>query len=222
MTKPKTQPADGTRASAKGSISVATKVKDTMPAPASAGRSAKSVSPASSVPSAVDSGDAAPAPVKTAAAKAAASKTTPVKQAPSKEAPSKEAPAKVIKAGIAPKTLEKLRKRLEDVHAQELKQAADLMAEAESLAVDREQGDTQFDEESGEGDTLSVERERDLALSAASRQLVEEVERALRRLDAGTFGICARCSKRIALPRLEFIPHAAHCIECANRLTRRR
>ncbi len=186
MTKPKTKPDDGTRATAKESTSVATKAKS-----------------------------ADPAPVKDAAAKPA------VKEVASKKS-AEEVPAKAIKAGIPSKTLDKLRKRLEDVHAQELKQAADLMAEAESLAADREQGDTQFDEESGEGDTLSVERERDLALSAASRQLVEEVERALRRLDDGTFGICMRCSKRIALPRLEFIPHAAHCIECANRLTRRR
>ena len=45
-------------------------------------------------------------------------------------------------------------------------QATDLKAEADSLAHEREPGDVQFDEESGEGGTVTVDRERDLALSA--------------------------------------------------------
>ena len=59
-----------------------------------------------------------------------------------------------------------------------------------SLVNEREQGDTQFDEESGEGDTISVERERDLMLSANARQAVEEIDRALERMDNGTYGVC--------------------------------
>ena len=60
-----------------------------------------------------------------------------------------------------------------------MRQAAELQAEAEALVTEREQGDTQFDEESGEGDTISVERERDLMLSATARQAVEEIDAAL-------------------------------------------
>jgi RNA polymerase-binding transcription factor DksA len=126
------------------------------------------------------------------------------------------------RAGLSAKLLDKLRKRLEDERAKELQQAEELLAEAEALAVEREQGDTQFDEESGEGDTLSVERERDLALSASARQSVEEIERALERMDRGRYGLCERCSKRIAPARLEALPQAALCIECASRLVRRR
>ena len=44
-----------------------------------------------------------------------------------------------------------------------VRQAASLKAEADLLAAEREPGDVQFDEESGEGDTLAVERDRDLA-----------------------------------------------------------
>ena len=57
------------------------------------------------------------------------------------------------------------------------RQADNLQAEADSLAELREPGDVQFDEESGEGDTLAVERERDLALSARARYEVEEIDR---------------------------------------------
>ena len=52
-------------------------------------------------------------------------------------------------------------------------QAVRLEDEANSL-IDEEMGDVQFDDESGEGDTMVVERERDLFLSARARQDIEE------------------------------------------------
>jgi RNA polymerase-binding protein DksA len=140
--------------------------------------------------------------------------------------PPKAAPAAVVKkvetANFPPKTLDKLRRLLEEERETYVRQARDLAAEAEALATEREPGDTQFDEESGEGDTLNVERERDLALSASATQAVEEIDRALRRMDAGNFGICERCGKKIAVARLEALPFAALCIECKSREERRR
>ena len=49
-------------------------------------------------------------------------------------------------------------------------------------------GDVQFDDESGEGDTMVVERERDLALSAQARQTIAEIDAALERMADGTYG----------------------------------
>ena len=54
-----------------------------------------------------------------------------------------------------------------------------LKAEADLLAAEREPGDVQFDEELGRGDTLAVERERDLALSANARMAVDEIDELL-------------------------------------------
>ena len=132
------------------------------------------------------------------------------------------APVAVADAGFPAKTLDKLRRLLEEERETYLRQARDLAAEAEALAAEREPGDTQFDEESGEGDTLNVERERDLALSASATQAVEEIDRALRRMDVGNYGICERCGKKIAVARLEALPFAALCIECKSREERRR
>jgi RNA polymerase-binding protein DksA len=141
-------------------------------------------------------------------------------KAPAKAAPA-AAPAEVS-AGFPAKTLDKLRRLLEEDRETYLRQAHDLAAEAEALAAEREPGDTQFDEESGEGDTLNVERERDLALSASATQAVEDIDRALRRMDLGTYGICERCGKKITVARLEALPFAALCIECKSREERRR
>ena len=57
-------------------------------------------------------------------------------------------------------------------------QAVRLEDEANSLIEDTEMGDVQFDDESGEGDTMVVERERDLALSAQARQTIADIDAA--------------------------------------------
>jgi RNA polymerase-binding transcription factor DksA len=103
-----------------------------------------------------------------------------------------------------------------------LRQADELTAEADLLASEREQGDTQFDEESGEGDTVNVERERDLALSATARQTVDDIDRALSSLNEKTFGLCTTCGDRIPLARLEVLPWSVQCVKCKARGERRR
>jgi len=103
-----------------------------------------------------------------------------------------------------------------------LRQAESLRAEAEQLAEDMEPGDTQFDEESGEGATLNVERERDLALSAQARATADEVDLALTKLDNGTYGTCERCGQPIPRARLKAMPSAVLCVGCkSGRLSRR-
>ena len=91
--------------------------------------------------------------------------------------------------------------------------ADSLTAEANALAELREPGDVQFDEESGEGDTLAVERERDLALSAQFRDQVDEIDRALLKIPAGTYGICEVSGTAIPRERLKAIPWCRERVE---------
>ena len=95
-------------------------------------------------------------------------------------------------------------------------QAESLREEAEQLAAEMEPGDVQFDDESGEGDTINVERERDLALSAQARAAVDEIDRALARIDAGTYGNCEHCGQPIPRLRLKALPYAALCVACKS------
>ena len=102
-------------------------------------------------------------------------------------------------------------------------QAVALKAEADQLAAEMEPGDVQFDEESGQGDTMNVERERDLALSAQALAAVEDIDKALAKIDAGTYGICERCGQPIPKERLRALPYAALCVACkSGGLTTRR
>ena len=105
------------------------------------------------------------------------------------------------------------RRKLLDERARYVRSAETMAAEAAALLDDREPGDLQFDEESGEGDSWAVERERDLALSAAARAAVELIDDALARLDDGTYGTCIVSGKPIQKERLRAIPWAAERVE---------
>lgn len=97
-----------------------------------------------------------------------------------------------------------------------LRQAEELKAQADALALEHEPGDVQFDEEGGEGGTSNVDRELDLVLSAQARAAIAEIDRALGKIDAGTYGKCERCGQPIPEARLEALPYAALCVACKS------
>ena len=158
----------------------------------------------------------------TMAAGTAASKAkAPAKAA--KAAPDKTDGKAAAKGGPADKFLEAQHKALLEERETYTRHASERRAEAEQLAADREPGDVQFDEESGQGDTMNVERERDLALSAQAMAAVEDIDKALAKIDAGTYGICERCGQPIPKERLKALPYAALCVACkSGGLTTRR
>jgi DnaK suppressor protein len=103
------------------------------------------------------------------------------------------------------------------------RQAEELRAQAEALALEHEPGDVQFDEEGGEGGTSNVDRELDLHLSAQAHAAVEEIDIAMLKIGAGTYGLCESCGTAIPKARLEALPHARLCVSCkSGGLTARR
>ena len=161
---------------------------------------------------------AAPAHKKAAAAKKA---PAPKKAAAAKKAPVKKAPVAPKRPTVGPyakepKFLEEQRLLLLEERGIYKGQAVDLRAEADSLALEREPGDVQFDEESGEGGTVTVDRERNLALSAQASAAVEEIDDALRKIERKTYGGCERCYQAIPKARLRALPFARLCVACKS------
>lgn len=146
-------------------------------------------------------------------AKKAPAKKAAAKKAPAKKAPAKKAAKKAAKSPFGKKFIDEMEARLHEERAKYLHSEENYRAEADALIEGREPGDVQFDEESGEGDTLAVERERDLALSAQARQAVEQIDAALERIKAGTYGICTASGLAIPQERLKAIPWAAERVE---------
>ncbi len=58
------------------------------------------------------------------------------------------------------------------------------------------------------------ESQRGEQLRGREVQHLAFIEAALRRIEAGTFGVCRSCGKPIAPERLEAIPWANDCVEC--------
>jgi RNA polymerase-binding transcription factor DksA len=92
-------------------------------------------------------------------------------------------------------------------------QAKRLEDEAHQLVEEAEMGDVQFDDEGGEGDTMVVERERDLALSAQARDAVAEIDAAIIRIMEGTYGYSVMSGRPIPKERLEAIPWSSVLVE---------
>jgi RNA polymerase-binding transcription factor DksA len=159
---------------------------------------------------------AAPAkpPVKTAATTAATPSKKAATKAPAKKALAKKAaPKKPAKSPFDAKFLDAQREALVEERRKLSKDVESLDAEANELAMLREPGDVQFDEESGEGDTLAVERERDLALSAQFRAHIDDIDHALAKIADNTYGLCEVSGLAIPKERLRAIPWARERVE---------
>ncbi|MCL2396348.1 MAG: TraR/DksA family transcriptional regulator [Acidimicrobiaceae bacterium] len=156
-----------------------------------------------------------------------ARKAAGTKTATQETVSNKETPAKETRVGTrGQKTTTKSDPRAEFVATQKaalleeranyMKQAEELKAQADSLALEHEPGDVQFDEEGGEGGTSNVDRELDLLLSAQARASITEIDVALAKIDNGTYGLCEQCGAVIPEARLEALPHASLCVSCKN------
>jgi len=154
----------------------------------------------------------APSKKKAVAKKAPSKKKVVAKKAVAKKAVAKKAPAKK-KSRLDKPFVEAQKKLLLEERATYLQSATTLQAEADSLLESRDPGDVQFDEESGEGDTLAVERDLDLALSAQARDAVDEIDAALDRIRRGVYGICTTSGQPIPKARLKAIPWATERVE---------
>jgi DnaK suppressor protein len=76
-------------------------------------------------------------------------------------------------------------------------------------------------DDSADAGTKAFEREHTLALTQNARDLLDQGERALARIDAGTYGVCESCGQPIGKARLLAFPRATLCVPCKQREERR-
>ena len=101
---------------------------------------------------------------------------------------------------------------------------ASLRSDIEALAADNQapQDDAGIGNHMADDATEVFARERNLALRSNTRDLLAQVDAAIERLDAGRYGICARCGQKIAPNRLEALPYAIYCITCQAQIEHER
>ncbi len=84
----------------------------------------------------------------------------------------------------------------------------------------RELMQTEVDIEIDEGDSEVFEREKNAALIAVLETRLQDIQTALRSIEKGSYGICARCGKPIEPGRLEVKPDATLCVGCQQEIER--
>ncbi|OGQ22515.1 MAG: conjugal transfer protein TraR [Deltaproteobacteria bacterium RIFCSPLOWO2_02_FULL_44_10] len=105
-------------------------------------------------------------------------------------------------------------KKILDERRKELVQTADLTREA-GLGV--EQADLP-----DEVDLAATEADQSMNLRLRDRELVllKKIDKAIQKIELGTYGVCERCEEEIDVKRLEARPVAEMCIRCKEELER--
>jgi RNA polymerase-binding protein DksA len=160
------------------------------------------------------------APKKAAATKAAATKSTATKSAAPRRsrASSGELPVRADESPWTEAELREVRAEIEDDIAQLRRE----IEHAESDLVDlmRDSGDGAGDDQADAG-AKTHEREQEITLANNAREMLEQNEHALVRLDDGTYGICESCGNPIGKLRLQAAPRATLCMPCKTEQERR-
>lgn len=131
------------------------------------------------------------------------------------------APGLPVRADEDPWSLEEL----DEVRSELERELAGLRQEierAESEIADRlgDPNDGAGDDEADTG-AKTFEREHEMSLANNARDLLSQNERAIGRIDAGTYGVCEGCGDPVGKARLQAFPRAALCVPCKQREERR-
>jgi len=107
---------------------------------------------------------------------------------------------------------------LAEVRARLEQERASLQSDIEALAIENQaqQDDYGVGNHVADDATEMFTRERDLALRGNAHDLLTQVEAAIKRIDEGRYGTCARCGQPIASERLQALPYAIYCISCQS------
>ncbi|ANP54504.1 RNA polymerase-binding protein DksA [Streptomyces griseochromogenes] len=126
-----------------------------------------------------------------------------------------------VRPGEDPWTPEEVAEARAELTAEALRLKTEISSSEESLVgLMRDSGDGAGDDQADTG-TKNITREHEMALAANAREMLIQTERALERLDAGTYGLCENCGNPIGKARMQAFPRATLCVECKQKQERR-
>lgn len=118
-------------------------------------------------------------------------------------------------------TLEELAEVRVDLVREITERRADYeLALADITRLQQSSNDGAGDDQADAG-SKTFEREQELSIANNRHNLLVQMERAMERLDAGTYGRCESCSQPIMKARLQAFPSATLCVRCKQREERR-
>ncbi|MFF2011316.1 TraR/DksA family transcriptional regulator [Streptomyces sp. NPDC058195] len=126
-----------------------------------------------------------------------------------------------VRPGEDPWTADEVAAARAGLSGETVRLRSELEAAGAALAgLMRDSGDGAGDDEADTG-TKNITREHEMSLAANAREMLDQTERALARLDAGTYGLCEVCGKPIGKARMQAFPRATLCVEDKQKQERR-
>ncbi|MCT2593392.1 TraR/DksA family transcriptional regulator [Streptomyces sp. N2-109] len=126
-----------------------------------------------------------------------------------------------VRPGEDPWTPEEVAEARAELESEAARLHAEILASEEALVgLMRDSGDGAGDDDADTG-TKNITREHEMSLAANAREMVYQTERALERLEAGTYGLCENCGNPIGKARMQAFPRATLCVECKQKQERR-
>ncbi|WP_028803183.1 TraR/DksA family transcriptional regulator [Streptomyces sp. 142MFCol3.1] len=126
-----------------------------------------------------------------------------------------------VRPGEDPWTSEEVEEARAELQSEALRLSTEISSSEEALAgLMRDSGDGAGDDQADTG-TKNITREHEMALAANAREMLEQTERALERLETGTYGLCESCGSPIGKARMQAFPRATLCVECKQKQERR-
>lgn len=118
---------------------------------------------------------------------------------------------------LAKSTVEKFKQRLEEERVRLLGLVEDYEQELEDARLSESSSDRSPDPGNAEASSTKLEYAKELSIEQNTLDLLSKVERALQMIDEGSYGICESCGKSIPLNRLDVLPYATLCVDCARK-----
>ncbi|HEX3299260.1 MAG TPA: TraR/DksA C4-type zinc finger protein [Actinomycetota bacterium] len=117
--------------------------------------------------------------------------------------------------------IDELRERLTSEREELAAQLTTIEDQAFAATQSDMSGDVGVDDESADAGTATFEREKELSIEQNVRDLIQKIDRALKRIEDGTYGICEVCGKPIEKARIKALPYVDLCIKDAQARSRR-
>ena len=118
---------------------------------------------------------------------------------------------------LAKSTVEKFKTRLEEERVRLQGLSDDYEQELEEARLSESSSDRSPDPGNAEASSTKLEYAKELSIEQNTLDLLRKVEWALAKIEDGTYGICESCGKSIPLARLDGLPYATLCVDCARK-----
>lgn len=118
---------------------------------------------------------------------------------------------------LAKSTLKKFQNQLEEEKERLIALIEEREREMEEAKATETASERNPDPDSADAASMKFEYMKEMSLERNSLDLLNKVEHALVRVGAGSYGICESCGDAIPVARLEVLPYATTCVNCARK-----